>query len=171
MLERLTMSEGTARCLSSMASVVTALGLVFGGLYSLNQYFDARRIYSRNFGFQLKVAQAEAQKEYYSKVMSICSDLTAATGTIATPSVAKERRQEAIRTFWRFYNGPANLVWSRDLAVSISDFAKCLQNDCNGPVVMLSRNIAASCRNEIIHGLNIGTVIEAPTDVRAYPGH
>lgn len=180
MFEKLTMSEETARFFSTMASVVTALGLVVGGLYTLRQYFDARNTDSRNYGFQLKVAQTEAQKEYYSKVMSICSDFTAATGTIATPSTPKGDRQQAIQTFWRFYNGPANLMWSPDLSAAMSDFAKCLKDDCKGTVSvsnavnspdsympMLSRNIAASCRNQVIHGLNIGGLIEAPSGARA----
>jgi len=178
MFEKLTMSEGTARFFSATAAITTAVGLIAGGIYSIPRYFAERATDSRNFAFQLRVAQTEAQKDYYAKVMSMCFDLTSATGTLVTPMVPRDKHQEASETFWRFYNGPANLLGNPDFQTSMSDFAKCLKDDCKGAVAtnglkpsedilrMASRNIAATCRNEIIHGLNIGPTVEAPTGVR-----
>jgi hypothetical protein len=51
----------------------------------------------------------EAKKPYYSKYLELCSDASAAAGTIATTKDPK-KKQVATADFWRLYWGPMGLV-------------------------------------------------------------
>jgi hypothetical protein len=55
------------------------------------------------------------------------------------------------------------------------EFEKCLQSDCGAAdqtdeknvLLRLSENVAKGCAHEMIHGLNVGRITEAPTGLGA----
>lgn len=169
-----TMTEEAAKFWTCVFSAITAIGLVGGGLYTLTQYFDAREKDSKTFEFQARVAQIEAQKQYYSKVMDMCVDVSTVTSTIAT-SPDNAKRRQALNDFKRFLYGPAQIIENDELRQSMMEFEKCLQTDCGtagrpdekNELLSLSGNVANSCAHEIIHGLNVGRMTEPPTALGA----
>ncbi len=169
-----TMTDEAARFWGCVFSAITAFALIGGGLYTLTQYFDTREKDRKTFEFQTTVAQIEAQKQYYSKVLDICVDLSKVTATIATSPDSAERR-EALTDFRRFFYGTAEIVENAELHQSILEFQKCLQTNCGAAgqtgvrndLLRLSRNVANSCAHEIIHGFNVGRLVEAPSGVAA----
>lgn len=169
------MSDGTARFWNCIFAGVTAIGLVGGGIYTLKQYFDAREKDSKTFEFQAHVAQTEAQKQYYSKVLDLCIDVTTMASAIATsPDTPKRRR--AIDDFKRYRIGPMVVVESMELNTALGEFYQCLkdtkcavagQPDEKNALLGLSFNIGTSCAHEIVHGFNLGRLLEAPVALKA----
>ncbi len=164
------MSEDAARFWNCLFSAITAIALLGGGLYTLKKYFDAREKDAKSFAFQVTVAQAEAQKQYYAKVLDLCIEVTTATSTIATfPDGPKRRR--ALADFKLLHYGPEGIIEDTALRRAMFELEECLQSGCGVPgqpdekndMLRLSHNIASSCGNEIIRGMNVGQLVEAPT--------
>ncbi len=137
---------------------------------ALKQYFDAREKDSKTFEFQARVAKIEAQKQYYAKVLDICVEIATVTSTIATSPDSAKRRQ-ALQDFKRSYYGPVVIIEQAELHQSMLEFEKCLQSDCGAAgqadeknhLLSLSGNVAKSCAHQIVHGLNVGGLVEGPT--------
>lgn len=142
------MSDDTARFWSVVFGGVTAMGLVFGGVYSVIQYFDARAKDSATALLQTAAAQLEAKKPYYSKHLDLCSEASVAAATIATTK-DPQKRKAASEDFWRLYWGPLGMVEETKVADAMVAFGKCLQPGCQQRLELLSLALAQSCRAEI----------------------
>ena len=100
----------------------------------------------------------------------MCVDVSTTTSTIATSPDSAERHK-ALNEFRRFFYGPSPIIENNELHQAIAEFQECLRTDCGAAgqadqkndLLRLSHNIANSCAHEIIHGLNVGLVLEAPT--------
>jgi len=99
----------------------------------------------------------------------MCVDIATVTSTIATSPDGAKRRQ-ALQDFRRFYYGPVVIIENAELHDSMLEFKQCLESDCGAAgqreeknaLLRRSRNVANSCAHEIVHGLNVGRLVEAP---------
>ena len=164
-----TMDEAASRFWSAIFAAATTIALIGGGIYSLVQYFDSREKERRTYEFQVKVAEFEARKPFYSKQLDLCSEASGAAATIATTKDPKKKRN-ALDDFWRLYWGPLGIVEGKEVAPAMVSFGQCLNGSCDGKSLkFLSLDIAHSCRNEISSSweLNLPTVQERPAIPRS----
>jgi hypothetical protein len=146
------MSEEGARFWTVMFGGVTAIGLVFGGIYTAMQYLDSRSKDSATYNLQIQTAQLEAKKPYFSKHLDLCSQVTDDAATIATTSDPKKKKG-ATEDFWRLYWGPMGTVEEGGVEKAMVAFGDCLQGKCreDQDLTQLSLALAHKCRSEISH--------------------
>ncbi len=142
------MSEAAARFWTVLFGGVTAIGLVFGGIYTVIQYFDSRTKEAETYALQAATAKLEAKKPYYSKHLDLCSEASIAAATIATTKDS-QKKKSATEDFWRLYWGPLGMVGETEVANAMIDFGKCLRGTCQQNLKQLSLSLAHGCRSEI----------------------
>src|SRR5260370_7510246 len=136
-----TMSEAAGRFWTVLFGGVTAIGLVFGGIYTVIQYFQT-------YALQAATAELEAKKPFYSKHLDLCSEASVAAATIAT-SKDPEKKKAAAEDFWRLYWGPLGMVEEREVEGAMVPFCNCLHGTCEKTPSILSLHLPHSCRTEI----------------------
>ena len=156
-----TMTEEASRFWTAVFAAITSFGLVAGGLYTIKQYFDARDKERQTYEFQVKVAQAEAKKPFFTKHLELCTDASSAAATIATTKNEK-LRIKAIEDFHRLYAGPLIIVENGQLSNSMATFEGCLTGTKQGcdadTIYWLAVQIATSCRAEESANWDLGLV-------------
>jgi hypothetical protein len=144
-----TMDEAASRFWSAIFAAATTMALIGGGIYSLVQYFAARNQERLTYEFQVKIAQYEARKPFYSKQLDLCAEASGAAATIATSKDPK-KRQDALDDFWRLYWGPLGIVEAGKVSIAMVSFGDCLSGPCAGRSLKFrSLDIAHACRDEI----------------------
>jgi hypothetical protein len=142
------MSDAGARFWTVVFGGVTAVGLVFGGVYTAIQYFDSRTKDSATYALQVATAQLEAKQPYYSKHLELCSEASTAAATIAT-SKDPRTKKAASEDFWRLYWGPIGMVEETEVGNAMIAFGNCLQGSCQKDIEQLSLDLAHGCRAEV----------------------
>ena len=153
---RHSMDEATGRFWTTVFGGITALGLLAGGLYTVVEYLNAKQAEqrnaeaaNRNFALQLKLAELEAKKPFFSKLLELCSDATAAAAILANSKDPAEKKRAA-QTFWKLYWGPLGIVEKQKVDEAMYKFGRCLNSLCDGePIENLSLKLAHACRDEI----------------------
>lgn len=162
-----TMGEGAARFWSAVFGGITAVGLIAAGIYTLVQYFDAKRTERESHDkdratLQLQIAATSlaAKQAFNSKHLELCAQATGDAGTIAS-SKDKSKHRLAEDDFWRLYLGPLRIVEDLEVARAMHAFGDCLddlegKNDlryrvaCDGaPLSQLATALARACRSEV----------------------
>jgi hypothetical protein len=142
------MNEAGARFWTVLFGGITAIGLVFGGIYTVIQYFDSRAKEAQTYALQAATAKLEAKKPYYSTHLDLCSEASIAAATIATTK-DPQKKKAATEDFWRLYWGPLGMVEETEVATAMIDFGKCLRGTCQQDLEQLSLALAHGCRTEI----------------------
>jgi hypothetical protein len=143
------MEEAASRFWSALFAAATTIALIGGGIYSVVQYFNARNKDRLTYEFQVKVAQFEARKPFYSKLLDFCSEASAAAATIATSKDPRKKR-DAVDDFWRLYWGPLGIVEPEGVSKAMVAFGRCLNGTCDGNrLEYLAIDIAHRCRDGI----------------------
>ena len=143
------MEESASRFWSAIFAAATTIALIAGGIYSVVQYFDARNKDRLTYDLQVKAAQFEAKKPFYSKLLDFCSEASAAAATIATTKDPRKKR-DAVDDFWRLYWGPLGIVEPPGVSKAMVAFGRCLNGSCDGKrLEFLALDIAHSCRDGI----------------------
>ena len=164
LINKPTMDEAASRFWSAIFAAATTIALIGGGIYSLVEYFDSRQKERRTYEFQVKVAEFEARKPFYSKQLDLCLEAAGAAATIAVTKDPK-KKQEALENFWRLYWGPLGMVENQGVATAMVSYGQCLNGSCDGKrLEFLSLDIAHSCRNAISSTweLDLPTVQDRP---------
>jgi hypothetical protein len=73
-------------------SVLTIVGLIAGGAYSLFQYFETRARENKTYELQVATAQLEAKKPFYAQHLDLCSERS----VCGTPQGIPKRRQPKV---------------------------------------------------------------------------
>jgi len=157
-----TMSEDASRFWTAFFALVTTVGLIGGGIYSVMQYFDARRADlakanqdAKTLALQVDAAQLEAKKPFYGQYLELCSEASTAAATIATTTDPKKKLQ-ASEVFWRLYWGPLGIVEDQGVEGAMVGFGNCLKGKCEGGTLrMLSLDLAHKCRAGVSDSWNL----------------
>src|SRR5437879_1555606 len=105
------LTEDEARFWSVLFGGITALGLVFGGIYSLVQFLDTRSVAESNLNLQLANAEFEAKKPFFQRQLELCELATSDAAVLATQEGRpKADVQKAHEDFGRLYWGPLGIV-------------------------------------------------------------
>ncbi|MGA8834237.1 MAG: hypothetical protein WB538_01265 [Candidatus Sulfotelmatobacter sp.] len=142
------MCEASWRVWDTVAKMVTALGLVAGGIWTLRKYFDDRakeRILAQE---RAKSAGIEARKPFSTKQLELYFQAVEAASAIA--SGPWEEQGPSINAFWRLYWGPLALVEDSRVAQAMIHFGEALEADANqGELKIYALELAHACRDSI----------------------
>ena len=132
-------SEDWARTIDSVAKLITALAIVFGGWWTLYQYFKGRED-------QQVTQRIEATKPLLQKRLDLYVDLSTAASTIVVSKNEKEA-EAAKQRFWILYHGPVKLVADYPVSESMKQFGVCLQDKskCQSSLTDLAEQLAINC--------------------------
>jgi hypothetical protein len=141
-------SEGTARFWNVVFGGITAVSLLAAGGYTLVQHFENKEKESVSRQLQIATAVLAAKEGFNTKHLELCSEATAAAGTIAT-SKDTAKKQLAEDTFWRLYWGALGIVEGSDVEKAMVAFGECLRGSCARPPTFLALDLAHACRAEV----------------------
>jgi len=133
--------EEWARTIDCIAKLVTVLAILFGGGWTVYQYWKGR-------ADQLRTQRIEATKPLLEKRLQLYVEATTAAATIATSKdvneVAKAKEQ-----FLRLNHGPMKLVQDFKVWLSMGEFEACMEDKskCQSSLVDLSDKLAINCAN------------------------
>jgi len=155
-MPRFALDEAGARFWTALFGGITALSLIAAGVFSLSQYFDSREKERESrekdrtmLQLQTAATQFAARQAFANKHLELCSQASAAAGTIAT-SKDEKRKTAAINDFWQLYWGPLGIVENRDVSRSMIAFGECLGGNCGGEsLTTFSLDIAHQCRRDV----------------------
>ena len=149
------MSEDSSRYWTVVFGAATTIGLLFGGVYSLVEYWDGRERALLEQEQQRVVLQSQneatrlaAREAFANKHLETCSEAARLAATIAT-STGKERTT-ATQSFLVLYWGPLGVVEGSDVEASMVQFGNCLDERCaESQLRKLSLDLAHACRKEV----------------------
>lgn len=148
------LSEAGSRFWTVIFAGITAVGLVFGGVYTLIQYLGS-------YSIQVATAQFNAKQPYYSQHLQLCTQASTDAATIATTKDT-QKKQAATEDFWRLYWGPLGMVEETEVGTAMVAFGNCLQGTCPKDIEQLSLDLAHGCRTEVSRHFSLN--LPAPPD-------
>jgi hypothetical protein len=154
---KLTIDAGVARFWSTVFSGVTTVGLVLGGLGTIIGYFISRSKDRDEYHLQSTVAQAEANKPFFTHHLEICIEASSAASTIGSPTAAAEDKKKAVAEFQRLFYGPMVIVEGDKVRRAMVYFSECLPNvdSCVPTTEWRADLIAQACRDEETENWNL----------------
>jgi hypothetical protein len=159
------MDDGEARFWDSAFKIVSAIGLIAAGCWTVSQYFQSRAREHEAYKHQVESAAVEAAKPFNSKQLEVYVELTEAAARLAEVGLPKTDQITNRRHFDLLVNGPFKLVAGEAVNKAVSEFYLCLnENKCpDGRLDHYSRNIARSCRESVAKSWNITLEPLSPT--------
>lgn len=153
----LRMDDGTSRFWTAIFGFVSALSVIIGIVYSVNQYRDSKQKDQTNLELQLTIAKFEAQKPFYQRQLELCDQASSAAAILATPKVqAASDLQKAKGDFWKLYWGPLGIVEDAGgVESAMKTFGDCLNGRCAQDIEHLSLDLAHVCRALVAQSWNI----------------
>jgi len=133
---------------------------LFGPLLAVAAFFWGIYTYRENARQQLAKEDAEARRTadtrrieatrpYLDKQLTLYTEATKVTVTIATSSDSKEI-EKATRRFWELYWGELGLVEHDDVETAMVNFGKALDaKEGQGELARLALYLAKACRAEL----------------------
>jgi hypothetical protein len=149
------MTEDASRFWTVVFGAVTTVGLLFGGVYSLMEYWDGRErtLHEQEqqrvaLSSQNEATRLAAQQAFATKHLETCSEAARLAATIAT-STGNERAM-ALQNFLVLYWGPLAVVEGSDVEGTMVQLGKCLADKCpDSQLRQLSLDLAHACRKEV----------------------
>jgi hypothetical protein len=157
----LKLSEDEVRGLDAIYKGAAVAALIFGGLWTLTQYFLHR-------AEERETAAIEARKPYLEKRFQVYNEVVLAAATIVTSADPAEVKK-AKANFWILYSGPLTLFEDRDIRNAVQQFGVCLKESAACDELTIrerAENIAAFCRQSVGEGWGV-RFPSAPRGLRA----
>jgi hypothetical protein len=148
------MCEAAWRTWDTISKIITAFGLIAGGLWTVKRYFDDRaseRVLARE---RAKSAEVEARKPFFSKQLDFYLEAVDVVGRIA--STPPDDRDILFRQFRSLYLGPLALVEDGTVAAAMIAFDAALGNNASGEDLQrLAIALSRACRQSIVESWKI----------------
>jgi hypothetical protein len=149
------MSEDASRFWTVVFGAATTIGLLFGGVYSLIEYWDShdRALRDQEQQRVVLISQNEAtrlaaREAFATKHLETCSEASRLAATIATS--AGTARTTAVQSLLVLYWGPLAVVEGPEVEASMVQIGNCLANECaRDQLQRLSLTLAHACRSEV----------------------
>jgi hypothetical protein len=144
------LTEDEARFWSTLFGGITALGLVFGGIYSLVQFLDTRAAGESNLRMQLANTEFEAKKPFFQRQLELCELASSDAAVLSTQDGRpKADIQKAREDFDRLYWGPLGIVEDPNVESMMIQMRSCLDGTCASDAArqQYSLRLAHACRD------------------------
>jgi hypothetical protein len=153
------LTEDKARFWSVVFGGITAVGLVFGGLFAVIQYQSDRETALTTASIQASTARFEAKKPFYTKQLDFCELASSQAAILATPTgrpAAEVTRAKG--EFWRLYWGPLGIVEDKPVEGAMIHFGQCLgdEQSCGTTLTQASLKLAHACRDLVSKSWDLG---------------
>jgi hypothetical protein len=155
------MNEPGARLWDAAAKMITALGLVVGGLWTVWKYFDARKKEkllerdSQEKERQLareraQSAEVEARKPFSSRQLGLYFDVVECVSRLALTSRSAPEFNSLCDTFWHLYWGSLALVEDQKVATAMVGFGEALKGGSEEAELQpRALELAHACRDSL----------------------
>lgn len=146
-------SEASGRLWDAITKVITAFGLIAGGLWTLKKYFDDRSN-ERSLAHQrAKTAELEARKPFAEAQLNYYIRAADIAGRLASPH---GRTPEFSEAFWTLYSGPLALVEDEKVELAMKAFGDALKKDASQEDLQaLAKALSHACRVSIAESWKI----------------
>ena len=144
------LTEDEARFWTTIFGGITAMGLVFGGIYSLVQFLDTRSAAESNLKLQLANAEFEAKKPFFQRQLELCELATSDTSVLSTQEGRpKADVQKAREDFDRLFWGPLGIVEDQNVESMMVETRSCLDGECASDAArqQYALKLAHACRD------------------------
>jgi hypothetical protein len=149
------MTEDASRFWTVVFGAVTTVGLLFGGVYSLIEYWDGRERALQEqeqqrvvLGSQNEATRLAARQTFANKHLETCAEAARLAATIATST--GQARTAAIQSFLVLYWGPLAVVEGSAVESMMVQLGTCLADKCTDDQLRrLSLDLAHACRKEV----------------------
>lgn len=153
------LTEDEARFWSTLFGGITAMGLVFGGIYSLVQFLDTRSAAESNLKLQLANAEFEAKKPFFQRQLELC-ELAASDAAVLSTQEGRPKAdiQKTREDFDRLYWGPLGIVEDQNVESMMIQTRSCLDGECDNDAArqQYALKLAHACRDLISQSWKIG---------------
>ena len=133
--------EELQRKVEIISKIVTTLALVFGGFWTVTQYFNQRQA-------ELSNRELETRKQFLQTRFNSCLDVTNAAAVIAVSDDPKEI-VDAKKKFQVYFWGPMKMVDDKDIYSGMIEFASCLTPDKCADPKAAATELARRCRKSL----------------------
>ena len=149
------MTEDASRFWTVVFGAVTTVGLLFGGVYSLIEYWDGREREIREqeqqrvvLSSQNEATRLAARQAFANKHLETCAEAARLAATIATSTGTA--RAAATQSFLVLYWGPLAVVEGSEVEGRMVELGNCLADKCaDDQLRRLSLDLAHACRKEV----------------------
>lgn len=155
-------TEDNARLVDTVAKLLTTLGLLVGGAWTVYTFLNTRE-------HEAKTATLEARKPFEAKrlelYVELCSVAATATSGKHTKAEIEKAKQQLIFLFW----GPISLIGDKNVLDATAQLGECLANeaDCRGhDPKELAAKLSDACRSSIAGGWDVYLPANAITKFR-----